>query len=279
MKVLAFKILMTKDQTILYEEYNDMFLYGSLNQHEEVQISIIEKGSGNLLVGDAFTSFNEGDVIVFGKNLPHVLKSEEPCSMISIFFTKECFGKDFFELPDLEDISSFLAQSDKGLLVSSNLEKIKKLFIEFGEASKLKRFQLFLNILDEISKSEKKQLSSFLYNKELTLNEGKRMSMVFDYLMKNVEKEVSLQEVANVAAMSKNAFCRYFKQRTNKTFFQFLIEIRIERACGLLIKNPDLSITEVSELCGFKNLSNFNRKFKEIKLMSPKMIKKTRQIA
>ena len=111
--------------------------------------------------------------------------------------------------------------------MSSNLEKIKKLFIEFGEASKLKRFQLFLNILDEISKSEKKQLSSFLYNKELTLNEGKRMSMVFDYLMKNVEKEVSLQEVANVAAMSKNAFCRYFKQRTNKTFFQFLIEIRI----------------------------------------------------
>ncbi len=279
MKVLPFKILKTREQNLLFQEDRDMILYELLHQHEEVQISIIEKGSGNLLVGDAFTSFNEGDVIVFGKNLPHVLKSEEPCSMISIFFTKECFGKDFFELPDLEDISSFLAQSDKGLLVSSNLEKIKKLFIEFGEASKLKRFQLFLNILDEISKSEKKQLSSFLYNKELTLNEGKRMSMVFDYLMKNVEKEVSLQEVANVAAMSKNAFCRYFKQRTNKTFFQFLIEIRIERACGLLIKNPDLSITEVSELCGFKNLSNFNRKFKEIKLMSPKMIKKTRQIA
>ena len=279
MKVLPFKILKTREQNLLFQEDRDMILYELLHQHEEVQISIIEKGSGNLLVGDAFTSFNEGDVIVFGKNLPHVLKSEEPCSMISIFFTKECFGKDFFELPDLEDISSFLAQSDKGLLVSSNLEKIKKLFIEFGEASKLKRFQLFLNILDEISKSEKKQLSSFLYNKELTLNEGKRMSMVFDYLMKNVEKEVSLQEVANVAAMSKNAFCRYFKQRTNKTFFQFIIEIRIERACGLLIKNPDLSITEVSELCGFKNLSNFNRKFKEIKLMSPKMIKKTRQIA
>lgn len=276
MKVLPFKILKTRDQNLLYQEDRNMILYELLHQHEEIQISLIEKGSGNLLVGDTFTSFKEGDIIVFGKNLPHVLKSEELCSMVSIFFTKECFGKEFFNLPDLEEISSFLDESDKGILVNSNQEKIKRLFSEFAEASKLSRFQLFLNILEVINNSEKKQLSSFLYNKELSLNEGKRMSLVFDYLMKNVDKEVTLQEVAKVAAMSKNAFCRYFKQRTNKTFFQFLIEIRIERACGLLIKNPDLSVTAVSELCGFKNLSNFNRKFKEIKSVSPKMIKKAR---
>lgn len=277
MKVLPFKILKTREQNLLYQEDRNMILYGLLHQHEEIQISLIEKGTGNLLVGDTFTSFQEGDIIVFGKNLPHVLKSDELCSMVSIFFTKECFGKEFFNLPDLEEISSFLDESDRGIVVCSNHDKIKKLFTEFAKASKLNRFQLFLNILDIINNSEKKQLSSFLYNKELSLNEGKRMSLVFDYLMKNVEKEVSLQEVAKIAAMSKNAFCRYFKQRTNKTFFQFLIEIRIERACGLLIKNPDLSITEVSELSGFKNLSNFNRKFKEIKSVSPKMIKKARR--
>ena len=277
MKVLPFKILKTREQVLLFQEDRNKILYELLHQHEEIQISLIEKGAGNLLVGDTFTSFQEGDVIVFGKNLPHVLKSDELCSMVSIFFTKECFGKDFFGLPDLEDLNTFLQESDRGILVNSNQDKIKKIFEEFAEASKLQRFQLFLNLLDLINRSEKKQLSSFLYNKELSFNEGKRMSLVFDYLMKNVDQEVSLQEVAAVASMSKNAFCRYFKQRTNKTFFQFLIEIRIERACGLLIKNPDLSVTEVSELCGFKNLSNFNRKFKEIKLVSPKMIKKARK--
>ncbi len=97
--------------------------------------------------------------------------------------------------------------------------------------------------------------------------------------MKNIENEVSLQEVADIASLSKNAFCRYFKQRTNKTFFEFLIEIRIEKACGLLIKYPDLSVTEIAELCGFKNISNFNRKFKEIKEVSPKMIKKGKILA
>ncbi len=277
MKVLPFKILKTREQVLLFQEDRNKILYELLHQHEEIQISLIEKGAGNLLVGDTFTSFQEGDIIVFGKNLPHVLKSDELCSMVSIFFTKECFGKDFFALPDLEDLAVFLGESDRGILVCSNQDKIKQIFADFAEATKLQRFQLFLNLLDIINRSEKKQLSSFLYNKELSMNEGKRMSLVFDYLMKNVDKEVSLQEVAAVASMSKNAFCRYFKQRTNKTFFQFLIEIRIERACGLLIKNPDLSITEVSELCGFKNLSNFNRKFKEIKSVSPKMIKKARR--
>jgi AraC-like DNA-binding protein len=69
--------------------------------------------------------------------------------------------------------------------------------------------------------------------------------------------------------MSKNAFCRYFKKRTNKTFFQFLIEIRIENACKMLHTNKDYSISYISELCGFQDIANFNRKFKELKGVSP----------
>jgi len=106
--------------------------------------------------------------------------------MFSIFFTKECFGKDFFDLPDMEEVSELISQSDKGIFLSSNLEKIKILMLEFGQASKFEWFQLFMRILDTINNSEKKQLYSFLYNKELTLNEGRRMSSVFDYLIKNV---------------------------------------------------------------------------------------------
>ena len=68
--------------------------------------------------------------------------------------------------------------------------------------------------------------------------------------------------------MTPNAFCRYFKQRTNKTYFTFLNEIRIERACKLL-RDKECLITEVAEKSGFKYISNFNRKFKEIVGKSP----------
>lgn len=253
-------------------EENTM-LYNYFHQHEEIQISFIKKGCGNVIVGDSFTTFTEGDILIFGKNLPHVLKSVKKCTMISIYFSKENFGKEFFDLSDLKYIDDFLNESTKGFKIRSNNEKIGKLIQELGNLIGFHRFNCFFTLLDLLNQSSKKQLCTFIYDKQSNSVEEKRMKLIMDYVMNNLDKEISLDEVSGIASMTKTAFCRYFKQRTNKTFFEFLIEIRIERACGLLTKNPDLSITAVSELCGYKNISNFNRKFKEIKLVSPKMLK------
>tara|TARA_R110000868_G_scaffold99603_5_gene274066 strand:+ start:938 stop:1168 length:231 start_codon:yes stop_codon:yes gene_type:complete len=74
--------------------------------------------------------------------------------------------------------------------------------------------------------------------------------------------------------MTKNAFCKYFKKRTNKTYIQFLNELRIEHASQLLRKSIEQPIAEISELSGFNNLSNFNRQFKNIKGHSPSFARK-----
>jgi AraC-like DNA-binding protein len=95
------------------------------------------------------------------------------------------------------------------------------------------------------------------------------MQSVFEYVMNNYHQNIELAAIASLSNMSKNAFCRYFKTRTNKTFFQFLIDVRIEYVSRLLPKNHDIAIVEISELCGYSNISNFNRKFKEIKGVSP----------
>ena len=118
----------------------------------------------------------------------------------------------------------------------------------------------------------------YIYDKKITDNEGKRMQTVFEYVMTNFQKNITLDEIAALSNMTKNAFCKYFKVRTNKTFFQFLIEIRIERAGKLLSKSQELSVLEVSELCGFNNISNFNRKFKEIKGVSPLVYRKSQRL-
>jgi len=69
--------------------------------------------------------------------------------------------------------------------------------------------------------------------------------------------------------MTKNAFCKYFKRRTNKTYVSFLTELRIENACKLLQSKEEFSISEVAYQVGFNNISNFNRKFKAIKNITP----------
>lgn len=272
MKVLPFKIPKSKDVSLIYQEDKAEILYDKLHQHEEIQLCAVIKGEGSIVVGDSINEYKSGDILIIGSNLPHVFKSDtsncKSSFMQTLFFTKTSFGEQFFELGDFIEIQKLFSISESGGTVISNKENILMLFISLKKASSLERFILFLNIVNQLLKAEIKPLSKFIYQKKYSDNEGKRMSNIMEFTMNNFNKEIDLDTIAGVSNMTPNAFCRYFKQRTNKTYFQFLIEVRIENACRLL-KNKDLLITEVSEKSGFKNISNFNRKFKDIKRITP----------
>lgn len=278
MKVFPFKIPKAKEDALLYQEDRVLTFYNKLHQHEETQISYIEKGEGTVLVGDTVTQYQKGDILVIGSNLPHVFRSdtnsEESSVMLTLFFTNNSFGKDFFELPTFKTIQPFFENCKNGFIVKNTPKKIVKCFKKNKSKNELNRFISFLETIKQLSKTDKKPLSSYIYDKKITDNEGKRMQTVFEYVMNNYQKNISLEEISSISNMTKNAFCRYFKVRTNKSFFQFLIEIRIEHAGQLLSKRNELSVLEIAELCGFNNISNFNRKFKEIKKTSPLQYRK-----
>ena len=282
MKIFPFKIPKPKEESLIYQEDIEFVFYDKLHQHEEIQISYIENGEGTIFVGDTITPYQKGEVIVIGGNLPHVFRSErntgEMSVMLSLFFTPDSFGKDFFSLAALKEIQPFFESSKNGFVVNNPSKKIIKSFKKIKSVNEFNRFILFLEIIKKLAQEKKTLLSSYIYDKKITDNEGKRMQTVFEYVMTNFQKNITLDEIAALSNMTKNAFCKYFKIRTNKTFFQFLIEIRIERAAKLLSKSQELSVLEVSELCGFNNISNFNRKFKEIKGMSPLVYRKSQKL-
>jgi AraC-like DNA-binding protein len=87
-------------------------------------------------------------------------------------------------------------------------------------------------------------------------------------VMDNYTKNPTLEEVAEIACMSPTAFCRFFKSHTNKTYIQFLNEVRIGNACNLLINN-DLSISEICYMTGFNNTAHFNNQFRKILGVTP----------
>lgn len=278
MKALPFKIPKSSTDTLIVQEDREVVFYDKFHQHEEIQISIIISGEGSLIVGDTITDYKANDILIFGSNVPHVLKSASSSVksyMVSLFFTKESFGNIFFKLPEFNDLSGFFRNSVYGIKVLSKKEKLKKQFLKIVEKKeKLDRFTIFLKILKILKTSKTETISSFISKRAYTDNEGKRMAKVFQIVMNEFNRDFSLKEIADLANMTPNAFCRYFKQRTNKTFFQFLIEVRIGNACRLISRESDITISEVSYRSGFKNLSNFNRKFKEIKGMTPSDYKK-----
>jgi AraC-like DNA-binding protein len=278
MKVFPFKITKTVTESIIYQEDRELMFYNKLHQHEETQISYIEKGEGTLLVGDTLTQYQKGDILVIGSNLPHVFRSdtsiEESSVMLSLFFTNNSFGKDFFELPTFKTIQPFFENCKNGFIIKDSPKKIIKCFKKNKTENELDRFITFLETIKNLNQADKTPLSCYIYDKKITDNEGKRMQNVFEYVMNNYQKNITLEDISSISNMTKNAFCRYFRVRTNKSFFQFLIEIRIEHAGKLLSKKNEFSVLEIAELCGFNNISNFNRKFKEIKKISPLQYRK-----
>lgn len=278
MKVLPFKIPKAQNLGLIYQEDRGQYFYDKLHQHEDIQLCTIIKGEGTLIVGDTINDYKSGDVLVIGSDLPHVFKSDsstiEESFMISLFFTEDSFGKDFFKLDDFKELNSFFKKSLSGFKLLSNQQKIQERFLNLQDTNNLDRFIGLFDILRLIKKSKTQALADFVYSKKYTDNEGKRMRDVMDFTINNYGKNIDLDEIANKANMTPNAFCRYFKQRTNKTYFSFLNELRVENACKLLVGNQGLSISEVAYQCGFKNLSNFNRKFKEVKSTTPSKYRK-----
>ncbi|MCD2257839.1 AraC family transcriptional regulator [Psychroserpens luteolus] len=277
MKVLPFKIPKPDFDALIFQEDKGHLFYDKLHQHEEIQISLIIEGEGTLIVGDTINYYKTGDVLVIGSHIPHVFKSDQTSNlkshMLTLFFTETSFGVQFFDLEELKELKPFFKRSKHGFKVSSHKKVIGVLFEQLESASKLKRFIILLELLQLLSKSGYTSLSSFIYNKMYTDIEGHRMRDVFEYTMNHFNEDISLTTISEVANMTKNAFCKYFKKRTNKTYITFLNELRVEHACKLLLVNKDMPIVDIAEMTGFRNISNFNRQFKSVKMMSPSVFK------
>lgn len=272
MKVYTFKIPKKPGENISVQSDKGPAFYDKLHQHEEIQISQILEGAGKLIVGDSVHSFKSGDFFIIGSGMSHLFKSAASSTnshMISLFFRKDSFGSTFFDIEEMKELQSFFLHAKTGFkVISPNRPFIEDMkgIISSGHFS---RFMILIRLLKKLSESQKTKLSGFVQQKQLSNDHGERLRAVFDYVMKNFNQKIELDTIAKLAHMTPNAFCRFFKERTNKTFFRFLIEVRIEHVCQLLLNHTDMTIVEAANTSGFNSISNFNRKFKEIKGINP----------
>lgn len=273
MKALSFKIPKPESKSILFQKDIGAIFYDKLHQHEEIQLSIIISGEGDLVAGDRVLRYSSGSIFVIGSYLPHFFKSDvsvtENSEMLTLFFTQSSFGS-FIAFDELTEITSLWEEISLGVEVQSNKEAIHSIFSEVEQNTDFERLIQFLSILKLILHSERRSLSTSVQSRMMSELEGERMQRVMDYAMNHFKEPISLDDAATCASMTRNSFCRYFKQRTNKSFFQFLNEVRLEHASTLLKKNADQSIDEIAELSGFRNISNFNRQFKSYRGMTPR---------
>ncbi|TSJ37353.1 helix-turn-helix domain-containing protein [Mucilaginibacter corticis] len=255
------------------------FLYNHWHYHPEIELTFIRKGTGIRLVGDSMAPFEDGDLILLGSNLPHMWRSDSiyfkniptlNIEAIAIHFREDFWGSAFMQLPELRSIKEMLDIAKRGLKITG---KTKDIVIDAMEknihVTGSKRVEFLLGILDIISRTnEYSLLATPGFNKTYDLTTTDKINLIYTYTFNNFKNNISIKDAAEAASLSPNSFCRYFKTRTLKTYWQFLLEIRIGYACKLLIEN-EKSVSQICYECGFNNLSNFNRQFKSLLNITP----------
>jgi AraC-like DNA-binding protein len=241
--------------------------------HTEYQLFVVLKGRGTRFIGDHTKGFREGDMVLTGPNLPHLWKNDkayhDPENRLEthgvvIYFPDNFLNESVFLLNEFEGIARMLKLSERGIEVTgeTNLQ-VKKMMMELLHLKGTQSILHLLQLLDLLVDSKDcKLIADVGYINTNKESEKDRMGQVYEYVMQNFQTKVSLEEAAQLSNLSVSAFSRYFKSRVNKSFSDFLTEVRIAHACKLLHES-DLNISEISYECGFFTLSNFNKLFRE----------------
>lgn len=247
-----------------------------LHYHDEYELNLIENAGGaQRVVGDHFEIIDNFELILIGPQVHHGWFNAQ-CRNKSIHETTIQFHKDLFDdkllnKNQLSFLKSMLHLAGRGISFSKETiialaPRIKNLNKKNGFDSVLE----LMSILHDLSISRNmKILSDTNFLKPFDHFHQSRIERTFEFMMKNLDKEITLKEVAKLSNMTEVSFSRYFKQKTGSTFIDSLNDIRIGQAARLLIETPQ-SVSEIAYSCGFNNLSNFNRTFKRKKGCSPK---------
>lgn len=281
MKVLEFTIPVIHDKSVTVKEEIMPYFYPYLHRHVEVQLTWIQQGKGTLIVGNSMYPFEPGNIFLLGADLPHVFKSSpeyfnEDSGMniraLNVFFKPDSKLAALFDLPEMKMYESFFKLHSGGFkLPHEPFEKITKTMNRVKSTEGLDQLMGFFYLMKQLHGIKNPSPLSLVHAEKISESEGIKMRAIYNYIFNRYHTNIMLEEVAAMAFMTPQAFCRYFKKNTGNTFVTFLNEMRINEACKKFTSGKYENISTVGYTCGFNSITNFNRVFKSVTGKSPKV--------
>lgn len=235
---------------------------------------MVLEGSGTRFIGDHVKQFKKGEITFSGPNLPHLWRSDQDENTVAkgivVYFGGNLISENLMQKEEMIQLRQLFKRSFRGLnITGTTAEKVATLLKNLIQLHGFDRVLKLMEILNLLAKSrEYTLLASPGYTNTLKEGDTDRMNKVYAYVMKHFSEKISVAQLAALTNMTPSSFSRYFKNHANKTFSEFLSEIRIGHACKLLIDKKRNS----SQTCyesGFQTLSNFNRQFKTVMKRTP----------
>ncbi len=239
------------------------------HRHVENEILYIQKGYGTAIIGDFVGEFSEGDLFYIGSNAPHWFRKAYEdlfCTVVVIQFDKSIFGTSFLKIPELSQINKLIHLKQALFIDYEPENNLIDIIKGLENAEGYDHMSKLLSILDAISV---KTNNALLTHEPISSFDSKGIiDEIMEYTFTHFQENIKLEDIAALAKMSESNFRRFFKLNTKKSYSKFLKEIRIAHACKLL-KDKNLFVSQIFHECGYRNITNFNRQFKEIKGITP----------
>ena len=277
MKAIFEKITIDDTASIRVYDFENTHFDAPWHYHPEFELTLILKSKGKRYVGSSIADFSPGDLVLIGPNLPHIWKNssvkqkrDRKSRAIVIHFSEEFINGNFFNYKEMKQLKNMLYAARYGLIFNKeSLDRIIPLIKNLPSLNGFEKILAFLTILHKLSVSSSiSRLNGNGFLPKLDINSSERINTVCKHIYSNFNNKITLKNVADIAGMNENAFSRYFKNLVGTSLSKFIIKVRINHACFLLIES-DLTVAEICYECGFNTISNFNRRFKNVNGIAP----------
>lgn len=262
------KCVELRDQNFLWSPFHSQPTFHS---HPELELVFVLEGFGKRVIGNKIEDFEAGDMVFIGSNVPHVWLSDPvfyekdsklQSKVIVTYFNFKVFNTIIYSTKEFIGLQEMIQNSAKGIRIFGKTKTLiaQKLMNLSSKQGYDKIFGL-LEILNLISIAPEK--SYIIEDNKEQVNDlsSDKLVKVIDFMKANLDKKVTLAQLAEIASMTEHSFCRFFKKRMHTTASQYLNTLRVDLAKVLLIQT-DKSINDITYQCGYKSASHFCQIFK-----------------
>jgi AraC-like DNA-binding protein len=248
---------------------SDLFFW---HFHPEYELVYIENASGTRHIGDHVSKYIGSDFVLIGSNIPHLnfdFGVKTDYRKVVVHLKKEFIEQTLPSVPEWLTLHKLFQKSRYGIAFGGNQAKLGQRLLQFEGLDPFQQFLQLLEILKELAElSEFELLHEQPYHIQFSNKQHIRLQEIYAFVDKNFHRKIELAEVAQVASMTKEAFCRYFKKATKYTFIEFLNRYRISQSKQFLMSGN--TISDACYQSGFESLSYYNRIFKRVANENPR---------
>ncbi len=212
--------------------------------------------------------YEPGQLTLIGPEVPHTYVStpgDEEHVAVVIQFRRDFLGKSVFDTPVFEGVGSLLDAASRGVSFTVDDAVMRRLEV----LPPAEKTVALLGLLVDLAGTEKVFLASDAQTPALNRAAAGRIGAMVDLMHQEYASALTLFDIAAAAHVAPSSASRLFSRSTGSTITTYLTVVRINAACRLL-RDTDLPVSAVAVDCGFTNLSNFNRRFRDVKGATPR---------